>query len=248
MPYWSMVKNVKVFVVVIFLFIIITLAPIFYLNTYYIKSISKTEDFLNYSTYTQVKWNDVTNGSIARFYQKNYKNAVNAAATPLDQVREVNKLFYQNYGIGYIELFNFEVQTDKYLFEESKPYKIVGVHKTFIDNSEYVVFVINWLNKDNSKVTLLYLLPKDNFISEGRISEPFINLFSPNSSFFPSPVVKLTNEACNNSFINNGPYCSWYLKNTKKFTEFESEIYTTDVIPARMSRYPTLLFLSKTSI
>lgn len=153
-----------------------------------------------------IGWEDVTSGRMAKFFatQESWGKLpiFPQQVRPIEIYRMINPYFYENQGYGYIELFELEIQNNKYLNSDVRPYKYIAVYKTEIAGKLHYLLIFEWLNSDKTVSFLPVVVPENKFSQEGKVSKYASELMTLETIFFLSPIVKIRDMAgCMPTFI-----------------------------------------------
>ncbi len=207
----------------------------------------------NVEAIPEIAWEDVTSGRLANFLrlQESWGKLVvfPNQVRPIETYRMINPLFYENHGYGYIELFELEIQNNKYINPDIRPYRYIAAYKTVISNKLHYILIFEWLNSDKTVSFVPVVIPENKFVEGGKVSQYANELIKRETIIFVSPIVKIRDMAgCMSVFTSSQEYCEWYMSKASEYYELVDKWYAGQKVPSEVGRYPMLVTKTHVSL
>lgn len=200
-------------------------------------------DFVNPNKYPEVKFSDIVTGRLANFLHKQAKSDKwdYDEVVPFTAFPQINPIFYEKYGFGFISLFSADITNRIYADPSSRPFKLYSFYKTKINGETYIVLYQRWLNNGKSERFIPLVVSEKEFINEnGQIKEEYMEVSRDGSERMVSPIIKIKDFAsCINLTVAGDGYCKWRSKWEIIYSRMTNALYKQRKIPWFYKYLPT---------
>jgi len=233
-------KTITFFVLTTILVIVGAIGYGFYLDGVISKNLSNPlSESANNSPY--IPYIYVTSGLLSKSLTKNYSNGVIPKFTdaiPVDSYSFSQSLF-DSYGHALVGFTSAEVESGKYQDFESRPFRIVGIFKTSIGKTPYMLLVEQWLDRDYTVKFVLLVVMQDSF---GDFE--YQNALGTRSLRFYSPITQIKDvEACLSIPPAGEAYCRWFKNHQDSINSLGRLWIEKNIIPTQIANYPLIATL-----